>query len=218
MPPADRCAVHHPVVPFKPGFIARPGEWNPDFSCCIDSDRASAGGNSLHRWFPTRLARTAVPVLDGATRDSGGCGLFLVRIAARSAGNGGGSLNDADHVSDHCRYGAVLRTDCCAGGASACYKKTHGKESDQVSQHLRGRTLFQEDITWEYLRKRFRNGIKTEVTALTEEFSFEHFNRQTQGRAIPMFLLTADHDLLVFAKDYSPKPSAGQTLISLVDS
>lgn len=87
---------------------------------------------------------------------------------------------------------------------------------DAVSQHLRGRLLFDPKITYHYLSGRFAAGAIIKTTGLTEEFDYDAFQTYYGGTAVPFFMIDQNGNLTVFATDNPPKPRPGQKLISLV--
>ncbi len=92
---------------------------------------------------------------------------------------------------------------------------TMGKEKTPL-QHLRGRLLFGEGITYTFLSDRFLSRSLVKKTLLTEEFDYMAFQSLYANSAIPLFLIDKNGELIVFTKDNPPKPRPGQTLISLV--
>lgn len=89
--------------------------------------------------------------------------------------------------------------------------------TEAVPQHLRGRLLFGEGITYGYLTDRFVAGAVIKTTMLSEEFDYDAFQALYRETAIPLFLVNEAGDLMVFAMDHSLTPRPGQTLIALVD-
>lgn len=85
-----------------------------------------------------------------------------------------------------------------------------------VSEHLRGRLLFDPRATYRYLSARFAAGAVIKKTKLTREFDYDSF-REYYGNAIPLFLISENRSLNVFSVDNPPTPRPGQTLIAIVD-
>lgn len=85
-----------------------------------------------------------------------------------------------------------------------------------VPQHLQGRLLFGEGITYERLAAMFRSGAVIKRTKLKEEFSFDDFRTMYGESAVPLFLISKDRFIGVFTVDNQPVPYPGQTLISLI--
>jgi hypothetical protein len=83
-------------------------------------------------------------------------------------------------------------------------------------KYLSGRFLFAPGCTYEVLSRKFAEGYTVKVTQLTAKFDYKAFQARYGQDSIPLFLIDAHDNLLVFAQDVSRKPRAGQTLISLV--
>lgn len=101
------------------------------------------------------------------------------------------------------------------------YQLTHRdkqeKERDRVSPQLRGRILFDNEITYDDITRRYNRGAKIKSVHLTEKFDYESFRRRYGEKALPMFVITEANDLEVFATDNTPEPEEEQTLICLVE-
>ncbi len=95
--------------------------------------------------------------------------------------------------------------------------KFSAKSEESIPQHLRGRLLFGPEATFAYLDQKFASGATLKKTPLTGEFSYESFKKFYGDKALPMFIIRKDNTLIVLASDTTPKPMAGQFLISLVD-
>ena len=85
-----------------------------------------------------------------------------------------------------------------------------------VSQHLRARLLFGPGMNYAYLNDRFTSGAVIKTTSLTEEFDYEGFKIHYGEKAIPLFLIDENGNLVVFTVDNPPRPRPGQKLISLI--
>jgi len=91
------------------------------------------------------------------------------------------------------------------------------RESDKISPHLIGRILFGKDITFDYLAGRYNRGAKIKPIPITDRFDFDAFKEFYGETTVPLFLVTENDELEVFATDNPPSPQSGQTLICLVD-
>ncbi len=85
-----------------------------------------------------------------------------------------------------------------------------------VSQHLRARLLFGPGMNYAYLNDRFTSGAVIKTTSLTEEFDYEGFKIHYGEKAIPLFLIDENGNLVIFTVDNPPRPRPGQKLISLI--
>ncbi|MFC1725641.1 cation:proton antiporter [candidate division KSB1 bacterium] len=96
-------------------------------------------------------------------------------------------------------------------------KSTGEKIKSDVSINLRGRILFGEKTTYDYISQRIAGGAKIKCTSLTAEFDFSAFQEHYNNDAVPLFLINQDKELIVFSVDKSIEPVSGNILISLVD-
>lgn len=97
------------------------------------------------------------------------------------------------------------------------HREKADRERDQISAHLIGRILYGNDITFDYLTRRYNQGAKIKPVNLSEKFNFNNFKEYYGDSAVPLFLITENNELEVFATDNPPEPMPGQTLICLVD-
>lgn len=95
--------------------------------------------------------------------------------------------------------------------------KFEDTDEDKFSpQHLRGRFVFGDKMSYPTLMERLEKGAVIKSTNLTEEFSLEEFKSRYQN-CIPMFLVTEDDKLKVFSSDIDFEPKPGNTIIALVE-
>jgi len=87
-----------------------------------------------------------------------------------------------------------------------------------IPKHLSGRLLFASDATYGNIARRFSQGAVIKKTPLTEEFTYESFKEHYGDKAMPMFLIRENGDLIPFAQDNVPSPIAGQQLVALVEN
>jgi hypothetical protein len=96
---------------------------------------------------------------------------------------------------------------------------SHGSDRSYwttVPRHLRGRVLFGADVTGARITDRFANGAELRVVRLTPTFGFSDFQRQHDGKVIPLFVISDSGDLHVFTANAPPALRSGHTVISLV--
>lgn len=86
---------------------------------------------------------------------------------------------------------------------------------DPSSEVLEGRTLFKEGVTYDELDRRFAEGHTMKATTLSEEFTYDDFERQYPN-AILMFIVDAAKSLHVITEDNPIVPDVGQSVIALV--
>jgi hypothetical protein len=93
-------------------------------------------------------------------------------------------------------------------------EETGGKKA--VSQHLRGRLLFEPEASYNHLAGLFAAGASVKTTDITEEFSYNDFKKYYGDAALPMFLVESSGKMMVVTIDNPPKPKPGQKLISII--
>ncbi len=91
------------------------------------------------------------------------------------------------------------------------------KIKETVPKHLRGRYLFGDEITFEYLRQRWDRGARIKTTLLTDEFDFESYKNHHGDSAVPLFLIEENGKIDVLTTDMKSIPEAGKKVIGLVD-
>ncbi len=96
--------------------------------------------------------------------------------------------------------------------------KFSAKSEESIPQHLRGRLLFGAEATFSYLDSKFASGASLKKTPLTDEFNYDSFQSLYGEKALPLFLIKENGELVVMALDNTPTPLPGQSLISLVDN
>lgn len=83
--------------------------------------------------------------------------------------------------------------------------------------HLRARLLFSPHLTHRELTSRLEAGARIKSTRLTDEFTYEDFQRTYGPSAVPLFLSEGKR-LTVLTDQGSVLPKPGQTIIALVDA
>ncbi len=96
--------------------------------------------------------------------------------------------------------------------------KFSAKSEESIPQHLRGRLLFGAEATFSYLDSKFASGASLKKTPLTDEFNYDSFQSLYGEKALPLFIIKENGELVVLALDNTPTPLPGQSLISLVDN
>ena len=89
--------------------------------------------------------------------------------------------------------------------------------SELAPQHLTGRYLFGQKLTFNYLMEKYLEGSVIKATRLTEKFDYVDFQTRYNHTAIPLFLITRRDKLIIYTADYQPIPKPGQILVSLVE-
>ncbi len=96
--------------------------------------------------------------------------------------------------------------------------KFSARSEESIPQHLRGRLLFGAEATFSYLDSKFASGASLKKTPLTDEFNYDSFQSLYGEKALPLFIIKENGELVVLALDNTPPPLPGQSLISLVDN
>ncbi len=88
---------------------------------------------------------------------------------------------------------------------------------DEVSRELRGRILFSDSALMCTLEELIVDDSAISSTKITEEFNYEKMKEKYgEQNIIPLFLITPDHELLVYSKDNKPVPKPGDILMSII--
>ena len=106
-------------------------------------------------------------------------------------------------------------------GSSEVYQLTPAKEiirgTEPVPTHMRGRSLFGEEIHHDVLAARFRLGAVMKTTPLTEQFDFAAWRSHYGEGAIPLLTIDESGAVTVATVNRPLQPQSGQTLVALVD-
>ena len=92
----------------------------------------------------------------------------------------------------------------------------HSAHEESVVSELTGRFLFSPEATYEYITFQFGTGATIKKTQITAEFDYEAFRNHYGTKAVPLFLIKENGDLLAFANDNPPAPQPGHHLVALV--
>ncbi|MFP4489000.1 MAG: hypothetical protein ACLFN1_06820, partial [Bacteroidales bacterium] len=96
--------------------------------------------------------------------------------------------------------------------------KIKADEREFSPQHLRGRSLFGKDISYDYITKRIQEGASLKSTRLTYKFSFEDFKKKHGESSIPLFLISKDRRLIPFTPEEKIIPEKDNILIALISN
>ncbi|TCK18732.1 sodium/proton antiporter (CPA1 family) [Thiogranum longum] len=89
--------------------------------------------------------------------------------------------------------------------------------SAKTGKPLYGHIAFGEDVSYTQLSSMLSKGAEIHSTALTDEFGFNEYYKQHYGRAVPLFAINPRGKLFVYTADNNLKPTAGWTIISLIE-
>jgi NhaP-type Na+/H+ or K+/H+ antiporter len=85
-----------------------------------------------------------------------------------------------------------------------------------VSQHLRGRFLFDPSASYWQMTARFDSGADVKTTNLTEAFDYQTFMERYRD-PVPLFLIGGDGRLTIFTVKDPPEPKPGHRVVAVVD-
>jgi hypothetical protein len=89
--------------------------------------------------------------------------------------------------------------------------------TSELIEHIRGRQLFGEHVTFASLNTRFISGAAIKTGTLSEAFTYDDFQMRYGKNAVPLFVMQPTGDLLVFTADHPIAPKPGDTLIALIN-
>lgn len=93
-----------------------------------------------------------------------------------------------------------------------------GDLEGHITQHINGRFLFNNRMTFRALQEAIDNGAHIEAMQLTETHNYVSLQSTYQNQLVPLFLVTDNQQLIIYTVDYQPIPKEGQTLVALVPS
>lgn len=85
-----------------------------------------------------------------------------------------------------------------------------------VPMPLRGRLLFNPELSFNKVSHQFEVGAVVKRTVLSSQFGYVEFKELYNDTAIPLFLIDENRMLNIYTADNQPIPRPGQTLISLI--
>lgn len=88
------------------------------------------------------------------------------------------------------------------------------KKEKKVPDHLNGRILFGENLNYDKLNEIMNRGGDIRTLHLESGSDFSEFRRDEEGN-IPLFLITATHEIYPFTIDNPPSPREGDKVIYL---
>ena len=87
-------------------------------------------------------------------------------------------------------------------------------EKRSVPREQRGRVLFETALTFQRLDEAFKAGATVRATQLSEQFTLENLAAQ-HGHVVPLFLVSSNGTVSLFATNKRPTGRPGQVVISL---
>ena len=111
---------------------------------------------------------------------------------------------------------AVLHFPDIFGRSQVYQLPSSRRDGHAAPPHLRGRSLFGPEMTYENLDSLVKAGSVVKSTPLSSSFTYADYLEHYDNRAVPLGLITSDSKLILFTDDIRPSPKAGQTIISLI--
>ncbi len=90
------------------------------------------------------------------------------------------------------------------------------KREKVVPEFLSGRVLFKQQLNYSELSRLINDGAEINEITLTEDFKYKQYREKWQSTAVPLFLITKNKELKIFAIDHAPDPGPKDTIIHLV--
>ncbi len=95
-------------------------------------------------------------------------------------------------------------------------EKTKGNEQSFLPKHLRGRYLFGDKISFDYMTDKLASGSIFQTSKLTEEFDFSSYLEHYGKEVVLLFVITEDKQLEVITAESERTPKPNQSIIALV--
>ena len=89
------------------------------------------------------------------------------------------------------------------------------KNAEKSEFKFGGRFLFDDQMTFQELERQIGQGAEIKKTPLTEEFSFEDYRAEHQGRRWPLFAIDDNQHLYPFTPDAEINPEEGWKILAL---
>jgi hypothetical protein len=90
-----------------------------------------------------------------------------------------------------------------------------GNSQEPAPKHLRGRFLFNPDLTYKFLAGALNAGSEIRAVPITNNFDYDAFKKQYENKVYPLFLAKGDKELFILTADSQFMPVPGQTLVVL---
>ena len=94
--------------------------------------------------------------------------------------------------------------------------KSKGIPQIYSPQHLRGRYLFGEEISFDHLTKKFSDGAIIKTSKLTEGFDYNAYLEHYSNDVVPLLIISEDKELTVVTSDMKVSPKPNQSIIAIV--
>lgn len=82
---------------------------------------------------------------------------------------------------------------------------------------LQDKILFRQNMTWDYIEERFKNGAAIQVINILDQFSYNDLHVQYGPEAVALFIVKQDGNLEIITDQHQPIPQPGDKVIGLVD-
>ena len=90
------------------------------------------------------------------------------------------------------------------------YKKKEKRKEQRVPRHLRGRCLFNEEMSYEKIYENFNRKDRIKILEFSREKDILLFKKE---KMIPLILIDSQENLIVYTDEHTPNPTVGTRLI-----
>lgn len=90
------------------------------------------------------------------------------------------------------------------------YKKNELSEEQHISRHLRGRCLFDKDMTHGKINKLFNSHSGIKILEFKNDEDIHLFNKE---KMLPLILINSQNNLIIYTDEQIPKPAPGMRMI-----
>jgi NhaP-type Na+/H+ or K+/H+ antiporter len=90
------------------------------------------------------------------------------------------------------------------------YKKKELSAEQRVSRHLRGRRLFEKEMTYERINSLFNSQASIKIIEFKTDEDIQSYNETNK---LPLILIEAQNKLMIYTDGQKPKPARGMRLI-----
>lgn len=112
---------------------------------------------------------------------------------------------------------AVLHFPDLFGRAQVYQLPSSTQDGHTAPAHLRGRSLFDSEATYDHMQELIEVGGSIKSTTLSPSFTYgDYLAHYQENPPIPLALITSDSKVQLFTEDNRPTPKSGQTIVSLI--
>ncbi len=93
----------------------------------------------------------------------------------------------------------------------------HSQDKHFAAKRHHGQALFSKELTIDAFKNQLDRGSSIRSTTLSDSFTFQDYLTQHDKKSIPLFAINPKGRLHIFSVEYQPSPSAGWTVLSLIE-